>query len=100
MSGGQYNHFHIQQVANEIEEDFTTWLLSLTDVECTQHQRMLILNTVQQLLKNMNKCVFLVRELDLLVCGDTGPESFLERIAPTWAPPNTPNHIADPSKMV
>lgn len=92
MSGGHYDYkyFQVELLADEIQNDidggFTSKSANLDGSDydkigdCTPDQKLIILNFSQQLADNLKEYARLAKELEWYLSGDTGIETFLNRI--------------------
>jgi nicotinic acid phosphoribosyltransferase len=110
MSGGSfdYGYFKVQILADEIEnmfvndgkyegEDYSISQEDLYDYkksyrgtrpmveydrigDATPEERVLILNEVHKLIKDLNNCAFRAKELEWYMSGDTSATSYLKRL--------------------
>lgn len=109
MSGGHYDYTHqrIESLAADIEADFANegyyevedWFNYLKPmIKCDRLddpeplQRVVILDEIQELIKDLRWVAKRAEALDRLLSGDTGPTSYLEELA-TITMPNHLEHI-------
>ena len=99
MSGGhyEYKYFQLDQLADYIESDFvnegrynyetTDYSTGKTVIEscdrigdATEEQRSIILKEIKSLVEDLRKCSIRAKELEWYMSGDTGANSYLERL--------------------
>lgn len=95
MSGGHYDHkyFKLEELADDIERDFlkdgkymaedwsTRKMVEHDRLEdANDEQREEILKEIRSLQLELRRCSFRARELEWYMSGDTGVESYLERL--------------------
>jgi len=103
MSGGHYDYiyFKLDELADFIEKDFVNDGKYMTEdwsadynsyfeerptieqdrlFDANIEQKQIILNEVKSLIKDLKTCAKRAKELEWFMSGDTGPESYLERL--------------------
>lgn len=92
MSGGHYGYQYnrLYSLADDIERDFLNDGIVKSEYEksgtydylsdATDEQKVIILKEVKNLIKDLRKCAGRAKELEWYLSGDTGAESYLQRI--------------------
>lgn len=103
MSGGHYDYkYHrVEELADDIERDFlnggkyqdTDWDSNEVNPfgergkkeydrigDATPEQREIILAEITKLIEDLKQCSFRAKELEWYMSGDTGADSYLERL--------------------
>lgn len=103
MSGGHYDykHFRVEDLADDIEREFINdgkymdedWSAPVEGFskkrpmiekdrleDATEEQKVIILKEINSLVEDLRKCASRAKELEWYMSGDTGADSYLERL--------------------
>ncbi len=95
MSGGHYDykHWKLSDLADDIEREFINdgkyigenWQTGEQEEmdrieDASDEQRPIILKEVKSLIDDLRKCAIRAKELEWYMSGDTGADSYLERL--------------------
>jgi len=80
MSGGhfQYQYRSLELLADEIESEFLNEDESVPDGNIVERFKILV--EVKSLIRELRICAVRAKELEWFMSGDTGAESYLERL--------------------
>jgi len=82
MSGGHYDYkyFRISDLVDDIKNDYNSGLVIDYIKDATTTDKTIIMNEVNSLIRDLDRCAKRARALEYFMSGDYGPESYIENL--------------------